>query len=94
MEHLDALLEIRRSLHELSQPLAAATGMVELVMLELPESQACYQEIQIIDQQLAKIVEIVAAIRRIAADASQMAAPGRQSGAETMAGAQNREGKL
>ncbi len=75
MDQLQALLEIRRSLHELSQPLAAATGMIELLLLEMPEDHANHKEIQLVDQQLVKIVQILATVRRIAADASQTGAP-------------------
>jgi signal transduction histidine kinase len=71
MEPSEAIRDIRHSLHALSQPLAAVTGMVDLLLLELPKENSLFKEIQLIDQQLVKVVEIIAHIRRIAADASK-----------------------
>ena len=62
MESNRALYDIRRSLHELAQPLAAVTGIVDLMLLEQREDSPLYQDIQMINQRLEKVLEIVAHI--------------------------------
>uniref|UniRef100_A0A7V4LE00 histidine kinase n=1 Tax=Desulfobacca acetoxidans TaxID=60893 RepID=A0A7V4LE00_9BACT len=66
MEPLEALSDIRRSLHELAQPLAAVTGMVDLLLLEQEGDSPLLQDIQLINERLEKVLEIVAHIREIA----------------------------
>jgi C4-dicarboxylate-specific signal transduction histidine kinase len=73
MEPLEALRQIRRLLHELSQPLAAAAGLIDLLLLELPREGKFSQDLQLVNQQLGKVLEIVAQIRRVAVEASQAA---------------------
>ncbi len=60
------LQEIRTSLHALAQPLAAVTGMVDLLLLECDEDNPMLSEIQMISDQLQRVLEIVAEIRRLA----------------------------
>jgi signal transduction histidine kinase len=66
MEVSTSLRHIRQSLHQLAQPLAAVTGMVDLLLLEIDEHQALFKEVQLISQQLEKVLEIVGEIRHIA----------------------------
>ncbi len=60
------LKEIRNQLHALAQPLAAVTGMVDLLLLECDEQNPMLSEIQMISDQLQRVLEIVAEIRRLA----------------------------
>ncbi|MHB8069417.1 MAG: hypothetical protein ACYDIC_16115 [Desulfobaccales bacterium] len=60
------LKEIRNTLHALAQPLAAVTGMVDLLLLECDENNPMLPEIQMISDQLQRVLEIVAEIRRLA----------------------------
>ena len=59
------LKDIRDSLHELAQPLAAVTGLVDLLLLECDEDSPVFQEIQMISDQLQHVLEIVTKIRRL-----------------------------
>ncbi|MBM4275842.1 MAG: hypothetical protein FJ134_15480 [Deltaproteobacteria bacterium] len=63
--------DIRHSLHDLAQPLAAVTGLVDLLLLEVDETHPWFQEIMTISQQLEKVLDIVGEIRRIAREASE-----------------------
>lgn len=62
------LKKIQHALHELAQPLAAVTGMVDLLLLECDEENPMFEEVQMISDQLQKVLEIVAEIRRLARD--------------------------
>jgi len=62
------LKKIQYALHELAQPLAAVTGMVDLLLLECDEENPMFEEVQMISDQLQKVLEIVAEIRRLARD--------------------------
>ena len=70
MENNRALYDIRRSLHELAQPLAAVTGIVDLMLLEQREDSPPYQDIQLINERLEKVLEIVAHIQTITRSAT------------------------
>lgn len=70
MEQNKALYDIRFSLHELAQPLAAVTGIVDLMLLEQREDSPLYQDIQMINERLEKILEIVAHIQAITRSAT------------------------
>ncbi len=65
MEPDQALIDIRRSLHELAQPLAAVTGIVDLMLLEQRGDSPLYDDIHLINERLEKILEIVAHIQAI-----------------------------
>lgn len=71
LEHADPCLEIRHTLHELAQPLAAVAGLVDLLLLQMDESDAGFYEVQMISQQLEKVLEIIGQIRRIAREATE-----------------------
>ena len=66
MDREGKLKEIRNSLHDLAQPLAAVTGMVDLLLLECDEDSPIFEEIQMISDQLQKVLEIVTEMRRLA----------------------------
>lgn len=66
MKSDEALIDIRQSLHELAQPLAAVTGMVDLMLLEQEGDNPLYQDIELINERLEKVLEILAHIRDIA----------------------------
>jgi len=70
MEPNKALYDIRLSLHELAQPLAAVTGIVDLMLLEQREDSPLYQDIQMINERLEKVLEIVAHIQTITRSAT------------------------
>jgi len=70
MEPNRVLCDIRLSLHELAQPLAAVTGIVDLMLLEQREDSPLYQDIQMINERLEKVLEIVAHIQTITRSAT------------------------
>jgi sensor histidine kinase regulating citrate/malate metabolism len=61
---------LRDILHELAQPLSTVTGLIDLILLELDEQDKMFQEVHLISQQLEKVMEIVAEIRRMALEAA------------------------
>ncbi len=69
-EAANPLVHIRHSLHALAQPLAAVTGLVDLLLLEMDEDDEMFQEIQLISEQLNKVLKIIEEIRRIAREAT------------------------
>jgi signal transduction histidine kinase len=66
METNDKLKEIRDSLHALAQPLAAVTGTVDLLLLECDENSPILPELQMLSEQLQRVLEIIADMRRLA----------------------------
>ena len=71
MEPNQALKDIRHSLHELAQPLAAVTGLVDLLLLEPPVDGSVYEEIEVISNKLEQVLEIISHIRDIARAGTQ-----------------------
>jgi signal transduction histidine kinase len=61
---------LRHILHDLAQPLATVTGLIDLMLLELDERDKMFQEVQVISQQLEKVMQIVEEIRRMAREAA------------------------
>ena len=61
---------LRNFLHDLAQPLSTVTGLIDLMLLEMNERDKMFQEVQLISQQLEKVMEIVAEIRRMALEAA------------------------
>ena len=61
---------LRDILHDLAQPLSTVTGLIDLMLLELDERDKMFQEVRLISQQLEKVMEIVAEIRRMALEAA------------------------
>jgi len=57
---------LRHFLHDLAQPLATVTGLIDLMLLELDERDKMFREVQLISQQLEKVIQIIGEIRRIA----------------------------
>jgi signal transduction histidine kinase len=62
---------LRQVLHELAQPLSAVTGLVDLLLLELNEQDQAFQQVQLISQQLDKVVQLIEEIRRLAREAAE-----------------------
>ncbi len=56
---------LRQSLHDLAQPLATVTGLVDLLLLELDEQDKMFQEVHLISEQLENILAIIGEIRQI-----------------------------
>ena len=67
---LDLVLNTRQSLHDLAQPLAALTGLVDLLLLETAADDPRLPDVQRISEQLEKVLEIVGEIRRMLREAS------------------------
>jgi sensor histidine kinase regulating citrate/malate metabolism len=61
---------LREILHDLAQPLSTVTGLIDLMLLELDERDKMFQEVQLISQQLEKVMDIVGEIRRLALEAA------------------------
>jgi signal transduction histidine kinase len=61
--------QLRHLLHDVAQPLATITGLVDLLLLELNEGDNMFQEVQLISQQLEKVMQIMEEIHRIAREA-------------------------
>jgi hypothetical protein len=47
------------------------TGLVDLLLLELDERDKVFQEVQLISEQLEKIMTIIGAIRQITQEAAE-----------------------
>jgi hypothetical protein len=62
---------LRHFLHDLAQPLATVTGLVDLLLLEMNEQDKMFQEVQLISDQLEKIMSIIGEIRQIAREAAE-----------------------
>jgi signal transduction histidine kinase len=56
---------LKQYLHDLAQPLATVTGLVDLLLLELDEQDKMFEEVQLISEQLEKILVIIGEIRQI-----------------------------
>lgn len=63
--------KLRHLLHDLAQPLATITGLIDLLLLELPESDRMYQEVNLISQQLEKVMQVMEEVHRIAQEATE-----------------------
>ena len=61
---------LRNFLHDLAQPLSTVTGLIDLMLLEMDERDKMFQEVQLISQQLEKVMDIVGEIRRMALEAA------------------------
>lgn len=70
MQTSEVIKNIRHCLHELAQPLAAVSGLIDLLLLELPPGSPLHGEIKVISDKLEEVLEIVARLREIARSAS------------------------
>jgi signal transduction histidine kinase len=70
---------LRHFLHDLAQPLSTVTGLIDLMLLELDERDKMFREVQLISQQLEKVIEIIGEIRRMAQEASEREQAPRES---------------
>ncbi len=64
-----AFHNIRQSLHSLAQPLAVLTGLVDLLLLELDQSNPALPEVRQISEQLEKVLQIVGGMHQMAREA-------------------------
>ncbi len=71
MEASQALRNIRHSLHDLAQPLAAVTGLVDLLLIEHRGECSHGQDLQLISDKLEEVLDIISQIR----DTARSAAP-------------------
>ena len=62
----DTVRNIRQSLHNLAQPLAVLTGLVDLLLLELDQSDPTLPDVRQISEQLEKVLRIVGEMHRVA----------------------------
>ena len=62
--------KLRHLLHDLAQPLATITGLIDLLLLELTEGDRMFQEIQLISQQLEKVMQIIEEVHQTAREAA------------------------
>lgn len=62
---------LRHVLHDLAQPLATVTGLIDLLLLEMDERDKMFQEVQLINEQLEKIMTIIGEIRQIVREAAE-----------------------
>jgi signal transduction histidine kinase len=62
--------KLRHLLHDLAQPLATITGLIDLLLLELKEGDRMFQEIQLISEQLEKLIQIIEEVHRVAREAA------------------------
>jgi signal transduction histidine kinase len=63
--------KLRHLLHDLAQPLATITGLIDLLLLELKEGDRMFQEVNSISQQLEKVLQIIEEVQRIAREAAE-----------------------
>jgi hypothetical protein len=56
---------LRHFLHDLAQPLSTVTGLIDLMLLEMDERDKMFREVQLISQQLDKVMNIVGEIRQM-----------------------------
>ncbi len=78
---LNGMGKIRRALHDLAQPLAAVTGLVDLLMLGMDEADPRLKEVQTVSEQLEKVLAIVGEIRRLTREAAITEPPSREPSA-------------
>jgi signal transduction histidine kinase len=79
MDYLETLRNLRQALHELAQPMAAVTGLVDLLLLELDEESDIYREILTISEQLEKVLQIIGEMRRMAREPFAAGEPEQQA---------------
>jgi signal transduction histidine kinase len=66
----NTFLDLRRSLHDLAQPLGALTEMVDLLLQELPEEDPVTQELRLMSEKLETVLHIFGEIRGLARETS------------------------
>ncbi len=62
----DTVRNIRQSLHQLAQPLAVLTGLVDLLLLDLEQTDPAFQDVRQISEQLERVRHIVGDMHRMA----------------------------
>ncbi len=71
----ETIFNIRQSLHQLAQPLSVLTGLVDLLLLELDQSDPTFQEVRQMNEQLERVLHIVNEMHRMAREATVPAEP-------------------
>jgi hypothetical protein len=71
MEPKETLINIRKSLHDLNQPLTAAIGLIYLMFLKLEDNTKINQDLITLNDQIEKIKKITEHIQYIARSATQ-----------------------
>ncbi len=71
----DTIRNIRQSLHNLAQPLAVLTGLVDLLLLELDQADPALPDVQQISLQLERVLQIVGDMHRMAREATAPVEP-------------------
>jgi|GEM_PF-6522122 len=71
MARSDPLRDIRHSLHELAQPLAAVTGLVDLLLIDRQLDRELFEDIRMISEKLDQVLEIISRIREIVRASTQ-----------------------
>jgi signal transduction histidine kinase len=61
----DTIRNIRQSLHNLAQPLAVLTGLVDLLLLEMDHADPTLQDVRQISEQLERVRHIVGEMHRL-----------------------------
>jgi sensor histidine kinase regulating citrate/malate metabolism len=62
---------LRHCLHDLAQPLSTVTGLIDLMLLELDEQDKMFRIVQLISQQLEKVMAIIGEIHRMVREAAE-----------------------
>ena len=70
MEAAEVIKNIRHSLHDLAQPLAAVTGLVDLLLIEQRDNCMHMNDMQLISDKLEEVLDIVSHIRDLARHAT------------------------
>ncbi len=70
MGTVETLVQVRKLLHEMAQPLSAAVGLTDLIVLQLDQASPTYQEIQTLSQQLDRVLQYIDEIRSLAREAT------------------------
>ena len=71
MGPVETLMNIRQSLHELSQPLTSAIGLIYLISLELNKNSKINRDLITLTDQLEKIKKITQHIQDISRAATR-----------------------
>lgn len=64
--YTETIRNIRQSLHDLAQPLAVLTGLVDLLLLEMDQADPTLQDVRQISEQLERVLRIVGEMHRMA----------------------------
>lgn len=66
----EMIQRMRQSLHDLSQPLSALMGLIDLLLMEMSDTDSRLKEVQLASDQLERVLQIVTELRGLAREAS------------------------